>query len=534
TYTRATFREGQFAGNDVPVVSRWTANATASWNIWQRYLMLDATARFRSERYVDQDNTNTNPVKIPSYTLWDLRLAGEVDRFFWSVAVENIFDLHYFDYGIDQGAPGFVFVPVYTLPGRTFMVKAGVSWKLFRQVRLAPRIPVMHRDRCHDQDRGGEKRPDRAPQPGPERERQEHRERIHQHLAADHIRRDEVALGEGQCHEECRRDQCRQERGKNEKPDEEERNHHDARADIRNVVEREGERAPDDRRRQPDRPHRDRRDNTEAKIDRRDGQEIDAETAFDVVHDLQRAEAADLRRRQPDQITAKRIAPEDQEEQRRDEQKEFGDCGRHDRDQPLQEFRTAQLRLRVGRRAENLDLQVAECRDRPLQNLEFLLDRNADFRRAPDQVGGGRGEQNHGEIKHGRENQNDSHGRNPCRYPVPYGAADQRAERERDHERTHHRHEQGARKEEKSTEQDHRHRKGCDLRCHAPEGRGVLERRRLLCAERKERPNRRDPGRLVGQFSGDLFDGAGSGHGTEQSCAIGLVPQARVGGCAGF
>ncbi|HVX99095.1 MAG TPA: TonB-dependent receptor [Pseudorhodoplanes sp.] len=128
TYTDATFRDGPFAGHSVPVVSRWTANATASWNIFERYLMLDAAARFRSERYVDQDNSNTNPVKIPSYTLWDLRLSGEVDHFFWSVAVENIFDKHYFDYAIDQGAPGFVFVPVYTLPGRTFIVKAGVTW----------------------------------------------------------------------------------------------------------------------------------------------------------------------------------------------------------------------------------------------------------------------------------------------------------------------------------------------------------------------------------------------------------------------
>jgi iron complex outermembrane receptor protein len=128
TYTRATYREGMWAGNDVPVVSRWSGNAGASWNVWQRYLMLDVNARFRSDRYADQDNANLAQVKIPSMTVVDLRIGGEIHRFFWSFAVENLFDKQYFDYGIDQGGPGFIFFPVYTLPGRMFTFKAGMTW----------------------------------------------------------------------------------------------------------------------------------------------------------------------------------------------------------------------------------------------------------------------------------------------------------------------------------------------------------------------------------------------------------------------
>ena len=36
-YTRAVFREGQYAGNDVPLVSRYTASGGVTWNIWQNF-----------------------------------------------------------------------------------------------------------------------------------------------------------------------------------------------------------------------------------------------------------------------------------------------------------------------------------------------------------------------------------------------------------------------------------------------------------------------------------------------------------------
>jgi hypothetical protein len=58
-YTRAVFREGPFAGNDVPLVSRYTAMGGVTWNIWQNYLVFDATLRAWSERAMDSDQANT-------------------------------------------------------------------------------------------------------------------------------------------------------------------------------------------------------------------------------------------------------------------------------------------------------------------------------------------------------------------------------------------------------------------------------------------------------------------------------------------
>ena len=74
-YTRAIFREGPFAGNDVPLVSRYTAMGGVTWNIWQNYLVLDATLRAWSERFMDNDQRNTQR-RIPADATVDLKLSG--------------------------------------------------------------------------------------------------------------------------------------------------------------------------------------------------------------------------------------------------------------------------------------------------------------------------------------------------------------------------------------------------------------------------------------------------------------------------
>ena len=125
-YTRAVFREGMFAGNDVPLVSRWTGSAGVSVDVYRKYLTLDAVARFFGPRRMDNDSANVQPL-IPGATLIDLRVGGEIEKFFWSFAVQNVFDVHYFEYAV---ASAFTLgtYNAYPLPGRTFLVKAGVTW----------------------------------------------------------------------------------------------------------------------------------------------------------------------------------------------------------------------------------------------------------------------------------------------------------------------------------------------------------------------------------------------------------------------
>jgi iron complex outermembrane recepter protein len=125
-YTRAVFREGQFAGNDVPLVSRYTASGGVTWNIWQKYLVADATVRGWSERFMDNDQANTQR-RIPANATVDFKLSGEYERFFWSLSVNNILNALYYDYAIASTFTDGRF-SAYPLPGRTYMVKAGTTF----------------------------------------------------------------------------------------------------------------------------------------------------------------------------------------------------------------------------------------------------------------------------------------------------------------------------------------------------------------------------------------------------------------------
>jgi iron complex outermembrane receptor protein len=125
-YTRAVFREGQFTGNDIPLVSRYTANAGVTWNIWQKYLVADATLRYWSSRRMDNDQPNMQPL-IPANATVDFKLSGEYQHFFWALSVNNVFNALYYDYAIASAFTPGAF-SAYPLPGRTYMVKAGATF----------------------------------------------------------------------------------------------------------------------------------------------------------------------------------------------------------------------------------------------------------------------------------------------------------------------------------------------------------------------------------------------------------------------
>lgn len=124
--TRAIFREGIWAGNDVPLVSRYTANVGVTWNIWQNYVVLDATARFWSERRMDNDQAGTQK-PIPANGTIDLKLSGQYERYFWSFSVNNVLNALYYDYAIASTFTDGRF-SAYPLPGRTYLLKAGATF----------------------------------------------------------------------------------------------------------------------------------------------------------------------------------------------------------------------------------------------------------------------------------------------------------------------------------------------------------------------------------------------------------------------
>jgi iron complex outermembrane receptor protein len=126
-YTRAVFREGPFKGNDVPLVSRFTASGGVTWNVWEKYFVVDATVRYWGDRYMDNDQENRRGPLIPASATVDFKLSGEYQNFFWSLSVNNLFNALYYDYAIASTFTDGRF-SAYPLPGRTYMVKAGATF----------------------------------------------------------------------------------------------------------------------------------------------------------------------------------------------------------------------------------------------------------------------------------------------------------------------------------------------------------------------------------------------------------------------
>ena len=106
---------------------------------WVTLLTLDLTGRFFGPRRMDNDQINLQPL-IPAQATADIKFGGQYDRFFWSAAVLNVFDRHYFDYAIASGGiAGGPFFPgglpptiglynAFPLAGRTFLVQAGATF----------------------------------------------------------------------------------------------------------------------------------------------------------------------------------------------------------------------------------------------------------------------------------------------------------------------------------------------------------------------------------------------------------------------
>src|SRR5580704_18879648 len=87
------------------------------------------------------------------------------------------------------------------------------SISIQRHLRRIRRHQMILENQRHDQQRRGEKAAHRSPQPGPERQRDEYRERVELEPAADDGRGDKMSLQEGNSDKRQRRNQAGAERG---------------------------------------------------------------------------------------------------------------------------------------------------------------------------------------------------------------------------------------------------------------------------------------------------------------------------------
>ncbi len=125
TYAEAEFRSGNFggtpiAGNDVPLVPRHALNIAAGWRIAQR-VRLDGQLRHVGAQRYDGDELNAFNQKMPTYTVVDLKLGYDQANWRFAAGVQNLFNKHYFSYGVFTGSPTYAALPA---PERMFFVTA--------------------------------------------------------------------------------------------------------------------------------------------------------------------------------------------------------------------------------------------------------------------------------------------------------------------------------------------------------------------------------------------------------------------------
>jgi iron complex outermembrane receptor protein len=123
--TRAEFRSGTFdgvdlSGKEVPLVPRQLLSVNAAWHVADAR-QLSATWRHVGEQRYDNDQVNTFGM-MPFYDLVDLKYRHDLQRWSWSLAVDNLFYKHYYSYAIRNGA-GTSF-NAYPEPGRRMMLAA--------------------------------------------------------------------------------------------------------------------------------------------------------------------------------------------------------------------------------------------------------------------------------------------------------------------------------------------------------------------------------------------------------------------------
>lgn len=139
TYTQAKFLEGVLpgspftqqdvviAGKTVPLVSRHRLNAGATWTFAPR-TRVTALLAYVSDQFMENDEGNTFGVKIPAYTVVDLKLAWEDRGWRIAAAVNNLLGEKYYNYAV---ASPFVAgrYNAYPLPERTVTMTAEYTFR---------------------------------------------------------------------------------------------------------------------------------------------------------------------------------------------------------------------------------------------------------------------------------------------------------------------------------------------------------------------------------------------------------------------
>ncbi|NRA37176.1 MAG: TonB-dependent receptor [Planctomycetes bacterium] len=125
SYTVATFADGSYDGNDVPLVAPITFTMTSQWDItsWLHWLTV---VNYVGERHMENGESNTQ-VKMDDYMLLDMTLAASYLNWDFSLSVKNMLDTDYYNYAVGS-ATTYGIYNVYTQPGANYLASVAYNF----------------------------------------------------------------------------------------------------------------------------------------------------------------------------------------------------------------------------------------------------------------------------------------------------------------------------------------------------------------------------------------------------------------------
>jgi iron complex outermembrane receptor protein len=118
-WMRSEFRDGPYQGNEVPLVPRNTASASANWK-WSPATRYTASVSYVGDKYFDNDQANDFGKKIPSYAIVDLLASHQYRSYRFAAKIGNLFAKKAYDYGVSSTSSPGVY-NAYPLPERTLL-----------------------------------------------------------------------------------------------------------------------------------------------------------------------------------------------------------------------------------------------------------------------------------------------------------------------------------------------------------------------------------------------------------------------------
>lgn len=127
TLQRATFREGMFKDNDVPIAPRRLANVSLLWTVIPE-IQVSTVWHYVASKRLDNDEANAFATVIPAYETLDAKVTADYHDWSFALSAHNLLDEKAYDYGVAS-----TFTPgrfnAYPLPTRNFTLGVSRSFK---------------------------------------------------------------------------------------------------------------------------------------------------------------------------------------------------------------------------------------------------------------------------------------------------------------------------------------------------------------------------------------------------------------------